>query len=266
MAISTNSIIHYTNDFEILKSILSNGFRISYCSEKVITRGAKNYAFAIAMVSFCDIPISDYKKHFYKQKGNNLGYYGDYGIGISKDWAVKKGLNPVLYVDTNSYVGTALRKSVELYTKPEENKFIKSHSKDNQELNELTQFALYAKNYQGELNRKGKIEQRRYRFYDEREWRFVAQAKDINNHEIILEEPEYLNNKENHKNNLIDCFLKFSLQDISYIIVKEESEIMPMVIFLRDLVSGMNNLDKGDIILSVLLTKIISSEQILSDF
>ncbi|MDA3779645.1 MAG: abortive infection system antitoxin AbiGi family protein, partial [Bacteroidales bacterium] len=111
MAISSNSIIHYTKELTRLESIIkSKGFRICYCSEKVNTRGGKSYSFAIPMVSFCDIPIVEYKKHFYHTKGKKLGYYGDYGIGLNKSWATKNGLYPVVYIDYNSFTGTGLRK------------------------------------------------------------------------------------------------------------------------------------------------------------
>ena len=118
MAIGTNSVIHYTRTKDILFQILRDlGFKYQYCSEKIVTRGNHSYSFAIAMVSFCDIPLSDYKKHFLRNSKNsekNLGYYGDYGIGLSRNWVEENGLNPVMYVDQKSHISTSLRHSAEV--------------------------------------------------------------------------------------------------------------------------------------------------------
>lgn len=259
MAISSNSIIHYTKELKRLESIIkSKGFRISYCSEKVNTRGGQSYAFAIPMVSFCDIPITDYKKHFYHTKGKKLGYYGDYGIGLNKSWASKNGLNPVVYIDYNSFTGTGLRKSVEYFIKSRSSisKVPLSHS----DINELLQIALYAKNYQGELIIDGKVENKKYKFYDEREWRFVPQESDIKNSEILLDILEYEANKKYYNSALKDCFLNFSLKDISYIIVNLESEIEHIVNLLQ------KETREDEKFFKKIVTKIFTNEQVMADF
>lgn len=264
MAISASSIIHYTEEFETLCSILSEkGFRISYCSEKVVTRGNKSFSFGIAMISFCDIPLSDYKKQFKRSKDENLGYYGDYGIGLSKEWAKKNGLNPVLYIDTNSYAGTALRKSVELFKNlnAKTNTDIKSRELKEFEKNEFAQFACYAKNYQGDLHRKGKCVKKQYKYYDEREWRYVPQSDKINDLGVILDNDDYLKNKDTHNNQIKEFNLNFSISDISYIIVKDETEISNLILLLKRTFKEENSND-----LEILFTKILTSSQIFLDF
>lgn len=259
MAISSNSIIHYTKELVILESIIKiKGFRISYCSEKVNTRGGQSYAFAIPMVSFCDIPITEYKKHFYHTKGKKLGYYGDYGIGLNKSWASKNGLNPVVYIDYNSYTGTGLRRSVEYFinSKTSSSKVPVSQT----DINELLQIALYAKNYQGELFINGKVEEKKYKFYDEREWRFVPKSLDIKNEEILLDISKYESNKDFYNNAIKDCYLNFSLNDISYIIVNSDSEIEQVVDLLK------NETGKDEKLFKKIVTKIFTSEQVMADF
>ena len=34
--------------------------------------------------------------------------YNKFGIGLTKEWAKRKGINPVLYVNTDSYVASAI--------------------------------------------------------------------------------------------------------------------------------------------------------------
>ena len=258
MAISANTIIHYTQELDTIFTIIEESrFRISYCLEKINTRGGQNYSFAIAMVSFCDIPISDYKKHFSSSKGKKLGYYGDYGIGLTKKWAKKNGLNPVLYIDTNSFAGTALRRSIEFYSKENNIGVMDSFFEE-----EITQFACYSKNYQGDLYRKGKLEQKDYKFYDEREWRFVPQQKDLQGEFVMLEAKNYTSNIDIYRQVLNESGLKFTLQDIAYIIVKNEDEIESLV----ERLSRKFNKSEEKKQLQILLTKIITSEQIINDF
>lgn len=94
MSISTNSIIHYTNSLDNLIGILQEGFRIKYCSERLNLGQSRYSSAAHPMISFCDIPLSASIQHFEA--------YGKYGIGLSKKWAFKIGINPVLYIDENS--------------------------------------------------------------------------------------------------------------------------------------------------------------------
>lgn len=259
MAISSNSIIHYTKELVRLESIIkSKGFRINYCSEKVNTRGGQSYAFAIPMVSFCDIPITEYKKHFYHTKGKKLGYYGDYGIGLNKSWASKNGLNPVVYIDYNSFTGTGLRKSVEYFINSKSSSLKVPVS--NRDINELLQIALYAKNYQGELIIDGKIEDKKYKFYDEREWRFVPKSSEIKNNEILLDILQYEADKDKYNNAIEDCYLNFLLSDISYIIVNSESEIEQVVDLLQ------KETGKDEKLFKKIVTKIFTNEQVMADF
>lgn len=250
MAISANSIIHYTRELNYLLGIIrDSGFKFSYCSEKLKTRGSKNYTAAIAMVSFCDIPISDYKKHFYNKKTTgDLGYYGDYGIGLSKKWAFKQGLNPVLYIESNSFVSHSLRKTYEL-SLDESNQIIDIENNSS---------ILYAKNYEGELKRGDKVVSSKYRYYDEREWRLVPKSETIGSNPPVIDDIKYQSDKVIYNQSIEKYYLKFELQDISYIIVKEASEIQSVY---QTLSSVFNKS-----IMDLQSITIITSEQIVGDF
>lgn len=95
MPISTSTVFHFTRSSENLISILAHTFRPHFCLEDLNvvmpdSRHEEDLEFAIPMVSFCDIPLSQVSPH--------LKHYGNYGIGLSKDWAISSGLAPVLYV------------------------------------------------------------------------------------------------------------------------------------------------------------------------
>lgn len=246
MAISTNSIIHYTNSFDIITSILRDGFRIKYCSE--ILRLGKNRQSRAAhpMVSFCDIPLSDSKQHFEA--------YGKYGIGLSKEWAVKNGVNPVIYIDSQSLI------SESIYELIRERRDKKSNLTEKQK-REILQIKSYAKNYSGPLKR-GEIDTPDYKFYDEREWRLVPDKDTLNNQKFSIGLKYYEKAKDKYNKNISSCRLKFNANDISYIIVNQTSEIPKMIGFLRKEYSNKctdNELD-------ILFSKICSTEQIIADY
>jgi len=83
-----NHIFHYTKKYEWLKKILVNGFAPSYCLEEI-----NDTKFFTPMVSFCNIPIRDVGDYM---------HYGDYGIGMSVDWAIENNLSPVIYIHENT--------------------------------------------------------------------------------------------------------------------------------------------------------------------
>lgn len=203
------------------------------------------------MVSFCDIPLADYKKHFYNKKNTgDLGYYGDYGIGLSKTWARNNGLNPVLYVDSKSHVSTSLRKDFE--------RFMRNDGRT--ETSTPHQMFLYAKNYEGELFRKGTLKKKDYRFYDEREWRIVPDSRQLDNNPVVLDANIYKENTAAFQRRIEANLLKFDLKDISYIIVKSDDEKSLVYKQLRD--SFRRDSDP----INLTSITVLTSEQIIGDF
>src|SRR3989304_3361018 len=94
--LSSETLFHFTDSIIKLKSILKNEFypRYSLESYPLDPKESSILEIGVPMVSFCDIPLSRVKEH--------VTIYGYYGIGMSKEWAEKKGLNPVLYLYNGS--------------------------------------------------------------------------------------------------------------------------------------------------------------------
>lgn len=110
--INASSLLHFTNSMDAIKGILENGFRFSYCCEKISAtinmneqhpEGANffrpspyiNSHIAIPMICFCDIPLTRAKLH--------SEVYGKFIVGIDKDTALtvfKDSLNPVMYCNS----------------------------------------------------------------------------------------------------------------------------------------------------------------------
>lgn len=245
MAISTNSIIHYTDSFKVLTYILKEGFKIKYCVEKLKLGKGSSHA-AHPMISFCDIPLSDSEQHF--------GAYGKYGIGLSKRWAIKNGVNPVLYIDNNSLFANSLHELIK------ERRKIDTNLTRKQDL-EILQIKSYAKNYSGPLKRKD-VDNPDYKFYDEREWRLVPKKEEMNDAAFSINLDYYNKNKEELNDKISDCRFKFTSKDISYIIVEKTIEIPKMINFLREDYSDKCTAKELDILFS----KICSTEQIIEDY
>ena len=103
MPISSNTLFHFTRSAEALVGILKHEFTPHYCLEdySVLPAAApESPNIAIPMVSFCDIPLSQASEH--------LAQYGDFGIGLSKNWGMKKGVSPVLYAYPGSSTAAAI--------------------------------------------------------------------------------------------------------------------------------------------------------------
>jgi hypothetical protein len=245
MAISTNSIIHYTSSYSVLTSILKEGFRVKYCAEILELRDTSSRA-AHPMISFCDIPLSDSTQHF--------AAYGRYGIGLSKAWAVANGVNPVIYVDKNSLFALCIQELILERRKTNTNLTKKQK-------NEILRIKSYAKNYSGTLKRKS-INKANYRFYDEREWRLVPGKEILKGATFSVSIADYEKSKDAYNQKLSRTRIKFKPKDISYIILKETAQIPAMTNFLRSTYSSSCTADELDILLS----KICSTEQIIDDY
>jgi hypothetical protein len=242
MAISTNSIIHYTKKLKTLKAILKDGaFKIKYCDEFLeIGKRRPDAQFgsklAHPMISFCDIPLSHAKKHFKA--------YGEFGIGLSKEWAFKNKVNPVLYIDRHSLVAETIHKLIKAKTLS----------------SIMYQIKCYSKNYTGTVCIKGK-EISEYKFYDEREWRLVPPKNEIQA-PISIKSEDYQADKNKYNEKIATYRLKFAPNDISYIIVKYTSQISGVIKFLRDEYGSKCS----DNQLHELFSKVCSTEQIEADY
>lgn len=254
MAISSNSVIHYTNKLENLKGILeSQGFRLKYCLEKISINNETIFESGVPMISFCDIPLSEVKNH--------IDLYGSYAIGLYKTWAKKSRLNPVLYLEDNSVISNSI---LSLYDYISDINEMKDYNdKDSNILVEYLSVLRFYKNYEGKLKH-GKIDSENYRFYDEREWRYVPDLEKTSNSDFpfIIWGDEYASKKQEYNENISNHFLNFDFKDISYIIVDDESDIPEILSVLNTVYEDICTSKE----LKVLSTRIITKNQIYNDF
>lgn len=246
MAISTNSIIHYTDTIDKLESILKEGLAIKYCAETLIMEEDTKSLAAHPMISFCDIPLSNSYKHF--------DAYGRYGIGLTKKWANKFGVNPVLYLDKNSSISKTLAEFIK-------DRRTKGTNLTAKQKSNILRIKCFAKNYSGHLKRKS-VDDKNYRFYDEREWRLVPESSELNGASFSIDLSSYNSDKDKYNSSIGNIRFKFDAADIAYIIVDKTIEIPVVINTIRSTYSSKCTAQELDILFS----KICSTEQIINDY
>lgn len=247
MALSPNAVFHFTEFCENLDGILKNDFHPKYCMEDYgfMNHSGETFERAVPMVSFCDIPLSQMKEH--------MEVYGYYGLGMRKTWAMEIGASPIIYSYHNAMLSLKVNESMIHLLKLQE-------SEKNDAGKTLLSISSYLKAYEGNISRKGKVTFKR--FYDEREWRVIPNASHFGL-KMMLSKEEFEDSSKEKMNAILslNARVAFNADDIRYIIVKDEAEVMPLV---RE-IEGMNTRFAEDKI-KALVSRVISSEQILEDF
>lgn len=241
-----STLFHFTKTKENLFAILKNEFKPTFCLEK-IHYGRSVWKYAIPMVCFCDIRLSQIKVH--------IETYGVYGIGMSKEWAERKGLNPVIYLNRNSHLSnnlSAIKLSLsEVLRTP-----------DNEKVGTYLGFLYvlrYLKNYKGKFL-KDEVRNADVIYYNEREWRYVPTTHVISSADV-LSENDYLNKDTREYFSSLLPALSFEPNDIKYIIVDRESEIEETINTIRKIKSKY-----PPPVVDILTSRIVTSEQIKNDF
>lgn len=308
MAVTSDTLFHYTSSLSSLINILSEKFKITYCLEQYYLNGIRSVSY-YPMICFCDIPLSQAKEH--------IKSYGPYGIGLTKAWGIRNNLNPVTYIDEQSHLAIDIQQTIEHFKTVVAN--ISNHTKNansrtSKLLGELSTFAAafrvdpastdalkrkltefkdrldddnssrtdllaviqsfgsainthttlfrYIKNYQGDLIRKDKTIPD-YRFYNEREWRYVPAIGDPRI-KWQLSETDYntYRGKGKKKPFIPGITLPFRSADVKYLIVSSNRDIPKLIAAIRKSNELISNAADAD----VLATKILTVDQLNDDF
>ena len=254
--ISANTLFHFTKSSNNIRNILKNSFTPRYCLEQIPVSEKMTLDMAVPMVCFCDIPLSQIKDH--------LDTYGEYAIGMSKEWAMTYGISPVLYYYRDSIVSKIVDGLLNFTSSQ-----AKSHNDNKlmeyEPFKDSMKLLFFCKSYKGSMWRDGNLIENRL-FYNEREWRFLPNLNDLEEMEIPFAlfkdnlDDERLMNECNDR--ISGIKLGFSPKDIKYIIISKESERLQMVHMIEDIKGG--DFTMSD--LKELTSKIISVEQVREDF
>jgi hypothetical protein len=223
MAISARTLFHFTDTFEKLSGILKSNFIPHFSLEDYgsffLEHRSQALKYAVPMVCFCDIPLS--------QIGEHVEDYGHYAIGLSKEWATRMHLNPVIYINRDSelsnYIFALVNKSAKETKKKEK--------KDIRDIVSSSEILAYCKPYIGNITKIGKPKKEKV-FYNEREWRYVPYLAEDFESPWRLREEEFLNEEtRNSANSDLSkkVRLEFEPADIKYILISKEEEIIPLI-------------------------------------
>lgn len=250
MPVSSQSLFHFTRSLEVVERILSEGFKAAYCREEHVLNGVETLCH-VPMISFCEIPLSQVKEHIFK--------YGRYGIGLSREWARSNRLNPVIYLQHNSFLTEDIQKATHFFIAQCRGSIETVSEEHFSALKSLAQLLAYTKNYEGTLRRKSEAIEN-YRFSDEREWRFVPSSPSVLT--VMSDETFSTELGQRLKSVVTEGFrMPIEPRDISYILVSHESELERIIsaVKARRLSIDEKQIDR-------LLTRILTVEQLEHDF
>jgi hypothetical protein len=234
----TNILFHSIREYSNLKKIISDkGFKASYADEIV-----DGYKVKILMVSFSNVALLESRTQI---------NYGDFSVGLTKEWAKRKKLEPVIYTYENSEVGTTFLDIMTVAGRRQE--YLKRVNKNKLSESIRLDFSLILDNTANMLmyvkptkvyNNEGE----EFIAYNDREWRFVHKHGEIN---PLIWEKNYLTNKPftEYKNSELknkpfteSVVLSFVLADLKYIVVEKKNQKKEIFESLSD------SFDKDEII------------------
>lgn len=240
----SHTLFHFTKSIDTLKLVLKNGFWPRYCLEDISYLGFGEESFvAYPMVCFCDIPLSRVDEH--------VKFYGEYGVGLTKEWALSNGLTPIQYVSQNSKIPMTYKDLAELLD-------TEDTTQRDAGWKALRYLLAHAKPIEGSMVVAKELVDKE--FHQESEWRFIAEHREVRD---FIQKENYddelkLSNLNNDTR--INCMLKFSPKDIKYIFVKYDSDIPNIINFIQ---SDLDHYPSSDV--KILLSRVTSLESISHD-
>lgn len=212
-----------------------------YCIEDISYLKIKYDRIAIPMKCFCDIRLHDMEKH--------LDCYGHNGIAFSKEWGLSKKLQPILYINTSSYIQEDYAAAFgEIIEMQKENKpsIVNSY---------VLGLLLYMKPTQWNFKYRttGKTEPKC--FTEECEWRFIPNFNGENYKQILFNERDF---NEKYLNELNSCLaeeesyaLTYDYDDVKYIIVEDVDAFKTVIACIEGI--GLEHEDERHLISKIII-------------
>ena len=243
MSPKSHTLFHFTSNIDTLKLILENGFWPRFCLEDVKWLKYPGFDFiAYPMVCFCDIPLSRVNEH--------VSFYGEYGLGLTKEWAVRNGITPVQYISDKSNIPQAYRELSDI---------VSEHpTKTDQGYEIIRHMLAHAKPLNGQMNSNDKTVERD--FVQESEWRLIANNTNYPDHLNKSEFEDSDKLQQFNEQTRVHSMCQVVPNDIKYIFVKQDADIPTVVNFIQEHLGSHSGDD-----IKLLLSRVISLETIQRD-
>jgi hypothetical protein len=207
-------LVHITQKWEDLISILNEGFKPSYCLEK-ITNGMVTKTASFPMISFSNVSV-DYAISYLKS-------YGTFGIGLEKRWGEKNDLNPVLYLEQKSDLTNEIISAfdnIKTFSKIDLEDSINGVKTDQKSIltKNIIKFFAHSKNYDGELVRNNEILSEKYPFGMEREWRKII--RNIETPYFLIKDE--IEKREEFDNLISNIRIDYCIEDLNCVLIEED--------------------------------------------
>jgi len=217
-----NILFHFTGKAGLF-GILESTFRVSYARELIIGPIHRR-ELGVPMVSFCDLKLSELGKFIEDD-------YGKYAIGLTKEWANRNNLSPVMYISRHATLTDNFIDGIDGFYR-----YLNSlHNMEQiREATENYQNILniyrYIKNYDGELHRTNFPSNLNYRFADDREWRYVPNIATAGIRPFVpITNIRTSAQKQAMNETIRHLTLHFEPEDIQYLIVERDDEIIELI-------------------------------------
>lgn len=251
--IQADTLFTFTERLEYLVNYLrASALYPRYCVENIEYLGIDGIErIAIPMKCFCDITLH--------RLGSHLEWYGYYGLAFSKEWGMGKGMQPVQYINPNSFLCNDFSESFNAALKAD----FKNESEAQKKLKTfLLEQLMFYKPYDGMMENRCTRERGKKCFTDECEWRFVADMSSTDYNQVYYDNAILTNNLSKISDSIeLDNNLRinFNYDDIKYIIIKEDDDF-------DLLMAEINKLGLPSEIANRLISKIIIWDKSKEDF
>ena len=241
IAPKSQSLFHFTRTPEVLESILENGFFPRYCLEDISWLPLDDDHMAFPMVCFCDIPIGRISEH--------TSFYGEYGLGLTKQWGLKNNLSPIAYTHSTGGISELLRYLINT----DNDKLLPDEDLRDEIFERIYKQHSLMKPISGKMLIGGKAIEKD--FYQESEWRYTPEGSNV------IFQDDFDKDKHTRNAEMQASKLEISPADIKYVFVKSETDIPRLYDFIH---KAMGRFPHAEV--KALVTRIISLETIAGDF
>lgn len=235
--LSSDTLFTFTSKIEYLISMLENGIYPRYIFERIPILN-KTWYYTVAAKCFCDIPLGKIKSH--------LNWFGNYGLGIKKQYLRENGATPVMYIHSKSHwiIDALTKGGIQNLQSYPVLPFLKRH------------FGLDYK-----LNDDSTSDQKYRIFYDEREWRYIPKNNDLetSGDNLLIKDGIEMIRQKNIKTPYSKASIPLNPKDIEYIIINSFKEFKELKTRLREIYSMNDDYE-------LMLSKILIADRIIRDF